>query len=94
VDLGHNFVLAHAGCNAAKADHLAAARHLEKWIHRNVHDSHHLAGAFEQIGIVHDQNASHRITQWAYRMSRTAPTWIERKTFEGLPEDWEDLFAA
>ena len=91
VDLAHNFVLAHAGCNSAKADHLAAARHLEKWIERNRQD---LSGAFDEIGVVHDNHASLRITEWAYRMSASSPTWIERSTFENLPLDWESLFAA
>ncbi len=32
VDLGHNFVVAHESCNVAKADHLAAERHLRRWV--------------------------------------------------------------
>jgi hypothetical protein len=31
VDLGHNLVLAHDGCNAAKRDFLAYPAHLERW---------------------------------------------------------------
>jgi hypothetical protein len=35
LDLGHNFVLAHAACNNDKRDMLAATDHLERWIRRN-----------------------------------------------------------
>jgi 5-methylcytosine-specific restriction endonuclease McrA len=35
LDLGHNFVLAHAVCNADKRDMLAATGHLERWVRRN-----------------------------------------------------------
>lgn len=31
VDLGHNFVLAHASCNGDKRDALAGVQHLEQW---------------------------------------------------------------
>ena len=34
-DLGHNFVLAHRGCNNAKSDYLAAEHHLAAWAERN-----------------------------------------------------------
>ena len=34
-DLGHNFVLAHAGCNNSKSDYLAAVDHLGAWQERN-----------------------------------------------------------
>jgi 5-methylcytosine-specific restriction endonuclease McrA len=34
-DLGHNFVLAHDKCNNAKADYLAAEKHLAAWAERN-----------------------------------------------------------
>jgi hypothetical protein len=34
-DLGHNFVLAHDGCNNAKSDFLAAENHLAAWIERH-----------------------------------------------------------
>ena len=34
-DLGHNFVLAHQGCNHAKSDYLAAEDHLAAWAERN-----------------------------------------------------------
>jgi len=34
-DLGHNFVLAHASCNAKKSDYLACEEHLAAWQERN-----------------------------------------------------------
>lgn len=36
VDLGHNFVLAHASCNNQKRDRLAGMRYLERWLRRSV----------------------------------------------------------
>src|SRR4051812_24315384 len=41
VDLGHNFVLAHDGCNNAKTD-LLAVDHLEHWCLRNEEHGEHL----------------------------------------------------
>ena len=36
IDLGHNFVLAHAGCNGAKAYHTRRqAMRLGRWVERN-----------------------------------------------------------
>jgi len=46
VDLGHNFVLAHNGCNTDKADHLAAADFLEAWVDRNLQHASFLAERF------------------------------------------------
>src|SRR5260370_8174572 len=35
LDLGHNFVVAHRECNAAKRDRLASEEHLSAWVVRN-----------------------------------------------------------
>ncbi len=44
VDLGHNFVLAHAACNSAKGSRLAACSHLERWLRRNLDYGAELCG--------------------------------------------------
>jgi hypothetical protein len=66
VDLGHNFVLAHAGCNGAKADHLAAGVHLGRWVERNRRAGDFLRERFDVDLIVHDVQSSERIAGWAY----------------------------
>jgi 5-methylcytosine-specific restriction endonuclease McrA len=66
VDLGHNFVLADSRCNNAKSDHLASTEHLQKWWHRNEKTGKYLAREFDQIGVMHDLDASQRIAKWAY----------------------------
>ena len=66
IDLGHNFVLAHAGCNSAKADHLAAAEHLGRWVERNRTAAAFLQERFDQGLIVHSAQRSERIARWAY----------------------------
>lgn len=95
IDLGHNFVLAHAACNSAKSDHLAAVVHLEKWITRNSKLADALRSAFQQAHIFHDQGSSLRIAEWNYRaLGERSQTWIRRTQFEELPPTWESLFAA
>lgn len=91
VDLGHNFVLAHDKCNSAKADHVAAARHLDAWIERNDHSGPDLASAFHDRGVLHDLPTTLRITDWTYSqvaMSRGL-TWEKGRTMVHLPTDWE-----
>ena len=66
VDLGHNFVLAHASCNNAKSDRLAAVPHLESWAKRNEKHGLVLAAEFDGRGILYDLSASTRIVSWAY----------------------------
>lgn len=66
VDLGHNFVLAHAGCNASKAGHLAGEEYLGAWIARNRTMEPALSEQFARAGIVHNLRASERVAYWAY----------------------------
>lgn len=92
LDLGHNFVLAHNGCNSAKADRLAAAPHLERWVVRN-QETHlyELDRRFEHAGLVHDREASIRITRWAYEQvaRQGGQVWVRDNELVRLGEDWE-----
>nr|WP_258223061.1 HNH endonuclease [Aeromonas sp. HMWF016] len=36
IDLGHNFVLAHASCNWSKGDFLAAPEYRDAWYEQNI----------------------------------------------------------
>jgi hypothetical protein len=66
VDLGHNFVLAHASCNRAKSDHLAAEPHLERWLRRNEAHADGLRSAFDAAGLLHDHDTTLGVARWAY----------------------------
>jgi len=64
VDLGHNFVLAHATCNSAKGSRLAARAHLERWLRRNLDFGVELGVSFDKAGVNHKQIASVEIAAW------------------------------
>lgn len=91
VDLGHNFVVAHQGCNSAKADHLAAADYLAGWADRNTKHRDELADRFDQRGVLHDLPTSVRIASWAYRQAFDARglTWVSSGEMVSLPADWQ-----
>jgi 5-methylcytosine-specific restriction endonuclease McrA len=92
VDLGHNFVLAHKGCNTDKADHLAAADFLEAWVDRNLHHAGFLAERFGEHGVLYDLGTSCRVATWAYRQTYTAGglTWRKKDEMSPLPASWQD----
>jgi len=96
VDFGHNFVLAHGACNAKKADRLAAVEHLEKWCNRNEEYGDELAVAFRERNIVHDQQASWRVTSWAYEQAHTAGSlvWKQNDELVALTPEWRALLTA
>jgi hypothetical protein len=93
VDLGHNFVLAHSGCNAAKSDFLAALPHLSRWLDLNRADRE-LNARFTEMGILHDLPRSLRIAEWAYNQAHAAGafTWLRGKDCIPLPSDWRSSF--
>lgn len=82
-DLGHNFVLAHAACNMAKSDTLAARIHVERWRERN---ADHGALINEGLGEVFlcDEAASRRIARWSYELdaSSSAKLWVKGRQYE------------
>jgi 5-methylcytosine-specific restriction endonuclease McrA len=94
IDLGHNFVLAHASCNSSKADHLAGERHLERWLCRNQTLGPELAASFGNAGILHDAHASRGIAHWAYSTADRLRSlvWIKSRRLEKLSPHWHQLF--
>lgn len=90
-NLGHNFVLADASCNADKSDLLADVSHLTRWCLRNDRAGRALEQAFEGQGIVTDLGASRGIARWAYERARstTAVTWVARRETRVMPADIE-----
>ena len=95
VDLGHNFVLAHSACNSAKADHLAAGAHLERWAERNRTAAAFLRERFDQALIVHNALSSERIARWAYSQAAAARAlaWVRGREFQSIDESYVHLLA-
>jgi hypothetical protein len=91
VDLGHNFVLAHAGCNTSKSDHLAAAEFLNAWVERNQQHGDVMEDELGALGIVCHLPTSARVTTWAYSQVDVAGglTWRRKNTLVQLPGGWE-----
>ncbi len=91
LDLGHNFVFAHKGCNNAKRDYLAASVHIERWRMQNLDDGHLLARAFDQTGLVHDLERSLLIARWAYQQGQAsqARLWLRKGEFEPCDYRWQ-----
>ena len=96
LDLGHNFVLAHATCNERKGDRLAAEEHLAKWSERNEAHGGALAGAFDEQGLLHDLAVSSRVAEWAYeQVARTeGRVWVRGSELRPLGEGWRGVMAA
>ena len=84
-NLGHNFVLADASCNADKSDLIADVPHLNRWCSRNDRAGRQFEQAFEALGIVTDLGASRGIARWAYERARstTAATRAARHETRG-----------
>lgn len=94
LDLGHNFVLAHQGCNSRKSDLLAAEEHLQKWTERNCQEE--LKGDFDDRNIRHDWAATRRIARWAYGQvhGRQGQVWVEARELRPLSNDWRRILSA
>ena len=93
LDLGHNFVLAHQGCNSRKSDLLAAEEHLQKWTERNCQDE--LKKGFDERSIRHDWPATRRIAHWAYGQvhGRQGQVWLEARELRPLSDDWQQILS-
>ena len=87
LDLGHNFVLAHPGCNSSKSDLLAAEKHLERWTERTRTRRDELEEGFDQLRVLHDWPKSRQIAHWAYGQAHNA----RRKAWVGPKLDLEPL---
>ena len=90
VDLGHNFVLAHATCNSNKSDRLACADHLNAWVGQVERVAPELGREFDRSGISNDFKTSVRIVNWAYTQTFASRglTWVEPDRLEPLPSQW------
>jgi hypothetical protein len=94
VDLGHNFVLAHATCNGAKSDYLAADEHLKRWISFQRGNGDELIREFKARGVVASLEVSAKVAQWAYQQTFAVngQTWIRGKEFKKLAANWTECF--
>ena len=90
IDLGHNFVFAHATCNSSKSDYLAHADHLLHWREQNLDRGGELAGAFQQAGLLHDAPRSTFIASWAYEQGEHAGAhvWLHSGAISRLDGSW------
>jgi 5-methylcytosine-specific restriction endonuclease McrA len=88
-NLGHNLVLAHAGCNGDKSDLLADVEHLNRWWQRNDRDGAAIGHALTQRGVVADLTATKGIAKWAYSRARAAGAllWISTGSVRPFPVD-------
>lgn len=69
LDLGHNFVLAHAKCNNNKRDFLAAPEHRDAWYEQNIL-THGALLTHELAPLVNvDAERSTAIATWAYQQA-------------------------
>ncbi len=95
LDLGHNFVLAHAGCNRSKSDTIAAQGHLENWVQRNTERGRELSEVMQERRILCDWSSTRRIARWAYSQTAEARglTWQQDKMLVPLEVGWEEVFA-
>jgi hypothetical protein len=93
VDLGHNLVLAHAGCNSKKRDFLAYPAHLERWQRSHVERATELAQRFDSLALPHDGERSRAIAWWAYEQGEAAGAhaWIDADRFVRLDRSWRDV---
>jgi hypothetical protein len=94
VDLGHNFVLAHARpCNLKKSDRLPAINHLNAWVQRNERYGKELAVALEARGMVQDLATSNQVARWAYSTLESANglTWQRGDELTRLDPAWRTL---
>jgi len=90
-DLGHNFVLADASCNAAKSDHIAAPEHLARWIDRNARRGPALEDAFARLAVPHDLVGSLRVAAWVYGQVSASGglSWVSGKRFASVDAGWD-----
>ena len=96
LDLGHNFVLAHQGCNSRKSDLLAAEEHLERWTERNRTRREELEEGFDERKVLHDLPATCQIARWAYGQVHRAggQVWVQEKELRPLSDDWRRILSA
>jgi 5-methylcytosine-specific restriction endonuclease McrA len=96
VDLGHNFVLAHIACNNAKADYLAAEKHLAAWAERNRLHQEELQARLQAAALPCDFSASVQIARWVYQQTEKAngQVWVMEKVLQHLSPAWPQCLAS
>jgi hypothetical protein len=94
LDLGHNFVLAHASCNQDKRDMLAATGHLERWVGRNADDAVTLEEVIAKARFPADADASTSIAEWAYESTerQRGLVWVRVGETAALTGEWRRWF--
>ena len=92
-DLGHNFVLSHPECNAAKSDLLASVEHLERWVRRNDVHGRELAAEFDRLRLPHDWPTLRRVAQSLYGSVEKARGLLWRGGLErvAVGRGWRDV---
>jgi len=93
LDLGHNFVLAHAECNSQKRDLLAAEEHLAAWEERNRQHDGELRVGFDRKGVLYNLPSTIHIARWAYSRAATtgARAWKEANQVAELTGIWSSI---
>jgi hypothetical protein len=93
-DLGHNFVVAHVGCNGAKRDRLAALPHLKRWLERNAQHNLRLVHAFTKRKILFDRSTTEQVGYWSYEAVErsTGLVWLEGDVLIPLDANWQMCF--
>lgn len=90
VDLGHNFVFAHLGCNRQKRDYLAHPEHLARWREQNLDSAEELGRHFDEAVLRHDAGRTQKIAVWAYQQAELAEAnvWVAADRFQRLEAGW------
>jgi len=70
-DLGHNFVLAHKGCNNNKRDYLAAPKHRDNWQEQNLVINETIITKELTKYFTCDAQRSKHVADWAYNIAET-----------------------
>lgn len=95
-DLGHNFVLAHGGCNERKRDHLASERLLARWCERNEKDGAALAERCAALRLPCDLPTVRHVAWSLYAIAAAAGGrgWDGAGGLVALRGDWQRLLGA
>ena len=95
-DLGHNFVLAHQGCNSSKSDLLAAEEHLERWTKRNQARREELETRFDESKVPYDLPTSYKLAHYAYSQvyRNGGQVWVQARERRLLSPNWETILSA
>ena len=83
-------MLAHAHCNNAKSDYLAAEKHLAAWAERNRLHQQELQSLLEAAALPCDLAAAIQIARWVYEQTEKAngQVWVADKVLQHLSPAW------